>query len=288
MRRIPDGYRRFTESRARAARLYRIPDDLLERFLDLGLPHERGGSGDGLLFDRNDLNNIVLALRLSSPQHTALRAMSTALQEGQVAARLRRTVNIQARCGDPGHEGRCAFELNGLVNRSPDVSRVTVRADRNFEVEVTLAGGAARHLDTPPVWWRLMEQVAGLEYYHIPHDLNADLGFLAESGLANCRLATHFLIAKGREFGLEIRGVTGLFLSRPFSNRHYWTEIRQDDEWVAADPFFLMVLAHWGVLDARSWPPNRVPLGALWRLDLDFDDPVVTHKGGSETSYVTR
>ncbi|MDX2525304.1 transglutaminase domain-containing protein [Streptomyces europaeiscabiei] len=289
LRRIPDSYRDFSEPADRVKRFYRIPEDLLECFLQQGLPHRPGRKGGGPLFDGMDLRNIVLNLRIPSPQQKTLKSMSRALIDGESPGVIRRTVNIQGKCPDPGHDGRCEFELAAQVSRSADVTDVRTLADHHFEVDVTLRGGGARYLLLSPAHRQLVDEVTRIEFHHVPFDLHTDLAFLADSGLADCRLAAEFLAARGEELGIEVRCASGLFLSRPFSNRHFWIEFLMDDEWVPADPFFLTVLARWDLLDERDWPPNRVPMGALWPLDFDYlDEPLVTHKGGSDSSYMTR
>lgn len=289
LRRVPDGYRVFSEPANRVRRFYRIPDDLLERFVEQGLPHRPGKNGDGPVFDGMDLRNIVLHLRLPSPQQTSLKSMSRALIEGERPGVTRRTVNLQGKCPAPGHEGRCAYELAAQVSRSRHVTEIRPRADNHFEVDVVLRSSEVRYLSLSPAHRQLVEEVTRFEFHHVPFDLHTDLAFLADSGLADCRLAAEYLETRGKELGVEVRCASGLFLSRPFSNRHFWVEFLIDDEWMPADPFFLDVLARWGLLDPARWPPHRVPMGALWPLEFDYlDEPLVTHTGGCDSSYLTR
>lgn len=284
--RIPDRYRQFTEPAARAQRYYRIPAETLTLLLDLGLPH--GGDESGPTFDTNDLKSVSMALRVRSPQRNALKSMAEALIAGETPGHIERTVSLQAHCPHPGHEGLCRFALAPEVGASPDTAD-TARVDaRHFEIEVRVPGGGARFVRFTPAEAQLVAEVSELRFHRIPYVLNLDLGFLAETGLADCRLATRFLARRGRELGVEIREATGLFLSRPFSPRHYWVQLRRGDNWVTADPFFLTALARWELLDPTAWPAHRSPRGAFWQVDIYPDAPLVTHLGGSPISILTR
>jgi hypothetical protein len=269
--RIPEKYRDFTESTERALRFYRITAPLLDELLAIGLPHRSGASGR--LFDRNDLKTVSLRLRLRSPRRVALASMARALVAGGAAPRLDRTVTVQAHCPRPGHPGACTFAFAPALG--PDVElRPTGRM--RYEVDVQLPGGE-RHLRFSAAEQRLVAEVSEFEFHHLPSALNLDLGFLAESGLADCTLATHFLVTRGRRLGVEIRGATGLFLCQPFANRHFWVELRRGGRWVPADPFFITALVRWGVLDAGSWPVTRSPAGTYWRLEIGPGEPLIRH-----------
>src|SRR5216683_1748254 len=282
--RIPDRYRRFTESAQRAQRLYRITQPTLERLLDRGLPHR--SEGGQLTFDVNDLKSVSMALRTRSPHRIALASLADALAAGEAAVTVEHTVRIQAQCPDPGHEGSCAFRLAPEARRSPDTVAVRDLDPRHFEIEVRVSGGAAHVLDLTEPERQLACEAQQLRFHRIPHVLGMDLGFLAETGLADCRLATIFLAQRGAQLGVAIRGATGLFLSRPFAPRHFWIELRRDDGWVPADPFFLTALARWGLLDSVAWPASRSPRGAFWKLEIGPGAALVTHEGGSPVSII--
>lgn len=283
VRRVPDRYRRYTVSKARARAFFRIPPQALQDLLDLGLPH--GADLDGPLFDEHDMRSIVLLLRLPSPQRTALTTMADALDAGAAGTRAHHTVNIQARCPGP-HENSCEFNLVDPVRHSPDVVGIRVAGGHQFTVDLRLPTPPPTIFAFTPEQEQLVREVSAIEFFHVPFDLNSDLGFLAEARLADCRLATHFLQHRARELGIPVRQATGLFLSRPFANRHFWIEFQDQGRWLPADPFFLMVLHRWGVLDETRWPPNRSPLGAFWKLDIPLDDTLVTHRGGAAASFL--
>lgn len=285
---IPDSLRKFTESTERVRRFYRIPDEVFDKFLDLGLPH-RPGTGGEAFFDNMDLRNIVLVLGVPSPQKTALKALSRALIEGSNPEKIQRTVNVQGKCPDPGHDGSCEFKLAAAVRNNPNVTAVRERAPHHFEIDLTLTAVGVHHLDFSAAHQKLADEISRISYHHIPFSLHTDLEFLAKAQIADCRLAAYFAEHRARELGIEVRGSSGLALSRPFSNRHFWTEFKLGDKWVPIDPFYLKVLSRWGVLNEPDWPPNRALLGALWRLEFDHpDDALVTHQGGCDSSYITR
>ncbi|MFC5833564.1 transglutaminase domain-containing protein [Nonomuraea insulae] len=286
VRRIPDSYRQYSVPAAKARSFFRIPPDVLEGLLDLGLP--RGAGGNDMTFDEHDLKSIVFLLRLPSPQLIAFRAMSDALERSATGLPARRTVNIQARCPNPGHEGPCDFELSAKAKRHPDVTEIRRVDPRHFAVELLLPGRDPTYFCFTPEQEQLAREVRRMEFLYIPFDLNDDLAFLADSGLADCRLATHFLYTRGRELGVPVRRAAGLFLSKPFSNRHFWVEFKHEGQWLPADPFFLPVLQRLGMLDGSRWPQHRSPLDALWKLDADPDKPLITHRAGAPASYLTR
>ncbi|MET7396596.1 transglutaminase domain-containing protein [Dactylosporangium sp. NPDC005572] len=270
--RVPDRFRAYTEPQERATRFYRIPPELLTGLLDHGLPHAR--DGDRLLFDRRDLKNVVLRLSVRSPQHTALRSMAEALEHGSRHAVVRRTLNVTAGCPAPGHEGDCDVTLAAPVRAA--AREVTRMAGGHYQIAVEVPGGPAELLDFGPAHWQLVEAAAALEFHRVPYHVIADVGFTAETGLADCRSATRYLVHVGRRLGLDVRPAAGIHLSRPFANTHCWLELRIGGEWRTADPFFNLVLGRWGIVDGAAWPANRVPKGAFWRL-TELLEPVMHH-----------
>lgn len=166
--------------------------------------------------------------------------------------------------------------------------KVRELAPQHFETHVLLPAGRAFHFDLSTLQQRLVTEVRRFEFHHVPDELTRDLAFLADTGITDCRLATHFLYTRGRELGLDIRKAAGIFLSRPFSNLHCWIELKAAGGWHAADPFFLTALSRWGLLDPMEWPVNRSPRGAYWKLGTELE-PYVTHQGvGQFPSFLTR
>ncbi|GAA2868909.1 hypothetical protein Acy02nite_40680 [Actinoplanes cyaneus] len=276
---VPDRYRRFAIPASGALHKYRVPRDVLKHLLELGLPHT-GGAG-GPLFDREDLKTVVLMLGLPSPNRAALTVMARTLAAGG-RAEVNRTLTVQGVCPEPGHPGGCAFTL------APALFAAGARpaGTDTYEVKIRLAGGH-RLFDLTPAERRLFDEVCRFQFHHVPYELNRSLRFMADSGLADCTLATNFLVARGRELGVAIRPATGLFLAKPFATTHHWVELRREDGWWPADPFYLTALARWGVLDAAEWPPHRSPLGAYWRLDLAPGEQLITHVGALTTVPAT-
>ncbi|WP_329333165.1 hypothetical protein OG866_09075 [Streptomyces sp. NBC_00663] len=284
--RVPARYRRFSEHSDKALRFHRIPESVLERLLDGGMPHAK--SAGAIMFDVNDLKTVVLRLGIASPQHTALKAMADALKRAARQKETRCTVNILGRCVGPTHDGPCAYGLSGRVRESPYVQELRELAPQHFEATVRLPAGDPFHFDLSPAGRRLVTEVLSFEFHHIPDALTRDLTFLADAGISDCRLATHFLYTRGKELGLDIRKAAGIFLSRPFSNTHCWIEFKASGEWRPADPFFLTALSRWGILDPAEWPVHRSPEGAYWKLSTELES-YVTHQGvGQLPSFLTR
>lgn len=274
--RVPTRHRAFTTAYQRARQFYRIPGPVLDQLLDLGFPHQRGG--DGLAFDRNDLRSASLILGLRSPQRTAFLAMAGALAAAESNPAGAYAMRIEGSCPDPGHPGECDYALSAAVGRSPAVCRLAAAGAGRFALDLRVGPGGRHDLTLSGGLRRLVEEAARLQFHLIPKGLTGDLGFVAETGLADCTLAMRFLTARGAQLGVAVRGATGLCLSRPFANRHCWLELRQAGRWLPADPFFLNALAGWGLLDGTAWPPHRCPAGAYWRLEVGVDEPVVTHR----------
>jgi hypothetical protein len=276
VRLVPDRYRQLTTPYEWAERFYRLPGQALASLLELGFPYRT--EAGSTTFDDNDLKSAVLMLGLRSPQRTVLRAMANALTTAAADPVGRRAMTIQGYCPYERHDGACTFTLAPAVWRSPQVVRVEVTGARRFELELKLGAGTPRFLVLSAAQQQLFDEAARLQFHIIPRQLTADLGFLAETGLADCNLAMRFLVSRGAELGVEVRGATGLCLSQPFANRHTWLELRQPDGWSPADPFFLVTLARWGLVDGDAWPPHRSPVGAYLRLPLGVDDLVIDHR----------
>jgi hypothetical protein len=273
--RIPDRYRDFSVSAEKVARSYRIPDQLLRQLLDLGLPHR--GSAAGIRFDRNDLASVVLNLRLDSPKRAAFQMMARALTRN--GGRAARRITLQTYCGGGGHQGDCAFVLAPGVTQSEEVAAIRFSDDRHIQLELRPGGGPGGRLDFTAGQRQLVEEARRLEFHPLPFQLNQDLGFLAETSLADCRLAARFIAVRGEQLGVPVRAVTGLLLGRPVAARHFWIEFLAEGEWRPADPFLLTALARWEMLDAALWPPDLSIDGAVLRLDVGPDEPLLSDKG---------
>src|SRR4051812_26801402 len=107
LRLIPDGWRRFAVSAARATAEYRILPDVLSHVADAGLT--RVGRAGEPLFDHYDLVNLALDLRLMSPWTFGMRWWGRTLES-------RNTLDVcQVRyaftCPDRNHEGDCRVEV---------------------------------------------------------------------------------------------------------------------------------------------------------------------------------
>jgi hypothetical protein len=276
--RIPDRYRHFSVPAERVARFYRISDELLGQLLDLGLPHR--GSAASITFDRNDLKSVVLNLRLKSPPRAAFEAMARALTLND--ARAARRIRLQTFCPDPGHQGDCTFVLAPAVRDSKEIAGIRCPDDGHFELDLRPDGGCGGSLGFSASQRQLVEEVLRLWFHPLPFQLNEDLGFLAETGLADCRLAARFTAVRGEQLGVPVRAATGLLLGRPVAARHFWVEFHADGEWRSADPFLLTALARWKILDAAQWPPDRSLAGSVWRLDLGPDEPLLTDSGAAD------
>jgi hypothetical protein len=274
---VPDSERTFDQSLTAATELHRVPPGLLAELLDLGLPHR--GRGDDRRFDDADLGNVGLELGLPCPRRLAMRWWSKSLGRMRQGTRSRFAIDMTAACPEPGHPGGCSFELHPLFRSAvlPGTLRTARTGRFAFDIELDCLDGRFGEPFTV-----LIERARRFRFHLLPRPdgVTTDLGFLAETGLADCRLATRYLAGLGRDWGLPVRGCVGFFVAPPYAQEHAWLEFRMDGRWWPADPFLLDTLARWGIADPRVWPPDRSPSGLLWRLS---NQPIlgVAHRGAA-------
>jgi hypothetical protein len=259
LRRISDRHRQFVADPGVFVR-QRIGDRLLARLIDHGLPHR--GTGQRRRFDPLDAQNLGLLLGLPSPRRISMRWWRKALHTGEAHAAQVFTIEIRstedAGEAEDGHRyalnpALVATAVAGSVSRDADAFVLRARVHR--------ARGRAG-----PAATALADEVARLQFHLLPRALRTDLAFLARTGLADCHLATLYLVTRATELGLPLRKAEGLFVVYPYATRHCWPEYQAGDEWIAFDPFMLNALARWNVIDPREWPPTRSTQSALWRL----------------------
>lgn len=269
LRRVPDRHREFAQDAQRAAREHQIDAALLERLTALGLPS--AGSASGRFYDRLDLTNAALALRLPSARALAMRSWAGSLNSSD--AEVAFEIEIEARCPSPGHAGPCSFErsetLHAMQGYTPGPG--------------THDGVLRRRIERParqcqPELRELASLARPLQYHLLPLALRTDLGFLAETGLADCGLAALYLTREALARGMTARSAFGFFLARPYSMEHTWTEVRSGGAWVAIDPHLVNLLTDWAFLDASRWPLHRSIDGCVLRI-ADADPDLITHYG---------
>lgn len=267
--RVPTAYRKFSVPQSALADLYGISGGLLTELLDLGLPSRRGQ------FDRLDLDNVGLALRLPCARNKAMRWWSRSLTQSR-ARPLAQTLRIQARCPLPGHPGECDFALADELTDSLAAEEEPGPLTAWFTVRVSLT--AATWTFGAP-FSDLFRRVLPLEFHLLPWPLANDLDFLAETGLAECRLATAFLVREAGGLGLPVRSARGIFVANPYPVEHSWIECRVDDgRWLAADPFLLNAFRKWGIVDGQEWAIDASLQSVLWRTGAP-EGGLVTHRG---------
>jgi Transglutaminase-like superfamily len=266
-RRVPTRYREFRRTREDAAWQHKIDEPTLQLLLDLGFPAYR--SGAGVLFDDLDLANASLELRLPSARMLAMRGWRGALTALD-ASPARYTLTVRPRCPDPAHGPDCRLTVSsGLRQAAHDEGRVD---GSDFHVERSVLG-------RPPLLTgahrAAIEQMRPLDFYLLPWGLRDDLGFVRETGMADCVLAARLLLEDARSSGIRTRFSQGVFLASPFSIVHCWTEFEVDGSWLPVDPHLLRTLSRLDLLDSRSWPPYRCLGDAAWRVH-DDDLPFAT------------
>jgi hypothetical protein len=262
---IPDQYRLYTESLGDAGQVHQISEELLEQLLDLGLPCRADPSG--YRFDRKDLENVGLALRLPSPRYLAMQWWSRSLEVDVPAQRRKFSLRMSPKCPNPGHSGPCTFAVSSHVAAAAvPGSLVTTRAGKSTvqAVDVSIDN---RAMTFDGVYSDLFDRLDALTFHIIPAAMPTETAFARETGLADCQIAARLLVEEAAEVGLRARPASGFFMAYPFPMRHVWVEFWLSDSWWPADPFLLRWLDKWGIVDGERWPVYRSPAGLLWRLD---------------------
>ncbi|MDW5324831.1 transglutaminase domain-containing protein [Plantactinospora sp. KLBMP9567] len=279
LRRVPDTARMFSESAAEARRLHRVDQSLQARLLDLGMPH-RGPAADPH-FDSLDLANVGLGLGLRCPRWLAMRWWSKSLTQVVPGQRLDYRMELSASCPSPGHAGACRFEVHPRLRAAMRAGTCRETGPGRYAFEVRLDSG--RHLFGGS-FTELIDQIRPVQFHLLPYPLNTDLGFLRDSGLADCRLAANYLHRLGGSLGLPVRSTAGYFVAPPYATVHVWLEFQVDGDWLPADPFLLNALNRWGIVDPGQWPPHRSPQGLLWSVHDEFIE-LLRHNGQDVLLY---
>ncbi|MDH6145154.1 MULTISPECIES: transglutaminase domain-containing protein [Kitasatospora] len=280
VRQVPDRYREFRQDGHRAAGEHGISPALLGELGDVGLP---SSSRDGVrYYDKIDLANVSLALRLPNARTLAMRGWANSLRAASTASAGSFEVEVRAHCPEPGHPGECAY-----------VRSEALRSLAGYTPGATATTGRLHHrVARPSTDGRLPEALAGLvrplSFHLLPEPLRADLGFLAETNLADCDLAALYLAREAGRLGLAARYSYGFFLAAPYSIVHAWTEVLDGGEWHAFDPHLLNLLGDWSLLDPQEWPPHRSIRSCMARVS-DHHVWLTTHHGAcAPMSLATR
>ncbi|MDW6059287.1 hypothetical protein SAZ11_16280 [Streptomyces sp. FXJ1.4098] len=118
----------------------------------------------------------------------------------------------------------------------------------------------------------VLPEAARLEYYLVPDELRDDVGFVRETRLADCRAGTTYLARVAEDAGAAVRPAGGLLLAGAFPLPHAWLEVRRGDRWLPADPYYLISMAGYGLLDGERWPPHRSVAGTVWKICGPYAD----------------
>ncbi|MFD7621184.1 hypothetical protein [Streptomyces sp. NPDC059802] len=282
---VPDSFRRLDVTGADTQRIYGIDPDLLENLLDLGLSHN--GTGETVRFDRLDLENIGVALRLPSKHWLSARMWARYLEKPHAERESFCKLCVSWRCPEPGHDGDCLFFAGPqLLTKCGDAAR-DISGARSLEIDAELEDEKCAFGDS---FQAVADAAQELTFHRIPNNLVNDYRFVTETLLADCRSATRHLIKVAVSAGLEMRPASGFFVGFPFPAAHTWLELRHEERWVAADPFFLTTLQRWGLVNKEKWPITSSPQRVLWRWETSdsMPPPLILHgeNGRAVTSLI--
>lgn len=281
--RVPIALRDFVVSMERAVREFGVPEHTLSLAVDLGLPHS--GTHDPE-FDRRDLRNLLLALATPSPQIDVIASVAEALIHGEgEAGPLDRQVDLFLRC-TKDHDGDC--DLQALPDVSSERTVIERMNARRFTASFSLRSGPREHLILTEEQRVAFDEVANVQFFHLPFALTNDLGFFSETGLADCRLALKALLTVARRDGAKIRPLAGLLVAPPAALTHSWIEVESDGKWREADPFYIRSLVGWGLLPADEWPDDRIPKGVHWGLGSAHTPLAVDHTTPQDAILIAR
>ncbi|KAK1182794.1 hypothetical protein B7755_034475 [Streptomyces sp. NBS 14/10] len=267
--RVPDRFRRFEVGAETAARVHRIDGALLDEALDLGLAYE--GSGADRRFDDFDLKNLGLGLRIPSPAWLQVRLSAQPFNAEAVVTTTYRT-RFQGRVGgavlEPSSQLASGVVDGTLRRMGPDVFEADLHVSAGENAPDADKGAADCARELGPV----LPEAARLEYYLVPDELRDDVGFVRETRLADCRAGTTYLAHVAAEAGAAVRPASGLLLAGAFPLPHAWLEVRRGDRWLPADPYYLISMAGYGLLDGERWPPHRSVAGTVWKICGPYTD----------------
>jgi hypothetical protein len=257
--RVPTKYREFSTSLDQARMLYSIQGNLLDMLLDLGLPNS--GSSADRKFSGLDLENIGNALGLHYPGWRQLCMLAITFGQLRSPTPIGYQVRAVSKCPEPAHDGSC------------DVAPSRAVVDSGARVLECDSTGVTAEIHLPRIRQSLnsaidplVEIAAGLEFHFVPAELRTDVGFAMETGLADCGLGTAVLLANGALTNHPLRRASGLIMSVPFMMKHSWLEIGVAGGWISIDPFFLISLARWRIIDSEAWPPGSPTGHVYWTL----------------------
>lgn len=282
VRLVPDQHRVFDQDISMVLKVFGIRAPILSALLDLGFPHR--SSGGQQYFDELDLANTSLALHLPSPRYLAMRRWPDVLRAVAENRAVRYDLEIVAECDSAAPAHQCDFRLPA------EVQALGARADstaRKFILSREV-GTSGRPGEAPPQLQRIFGEVSGFHFHILPKALYGDLSFVAATSLADCELATRYLVGRAIEEGWEARRSFGLLLSSPYSLEHYWPEVRLDGVWTAFDPHLINSLVRWEVLAAAQVSNAQVLNSVFFRVADDWI-PLVEDAGRpARVSLLTR
>lgn len=273
---VPDRYRDFYLTLEHVTEHYEIQGPLLEQLLDLGMPHR--GAGANRMFNGVDLENIGNALGLPTLGWRTMRMLAITFGGIKNPDQAVFRVRSASKCPHPKHESGCDVRPSTLLAAAGGYGIECDPSGVTAQVHLAVYNGPAiGHLIAPLV------QLAGdLTFHYLPAELASDIGFAAETGLADCRLASHLLAANSAIIDLPVRIARGLIMGVPFLLAHEWVEVKVGRKWVSIDPFFLDALARWRIIDSQSWPSDK-PVGEVYwpfhETDSVSDISLVTDHG---------
>jgi hypothetical protein len=279
--RVPDRMRDLEFSLDWAWQRLRVPSDVLLQMVDSGMAHRMHGGE--LLVDWLDILNCAMQLDLGPYALAVRRSWPAALERADQGGRPRYEMRYRVKCEHPDEpHDACRYEF--LLPGGERVTRTGEQPRGRAEVVIEvspdtqwpeLPAGAREAIDT----------TAGLEFMLLPEEIRRDLGFLRETGLADCAGVALLLCEQMAAREVPVRDTYGYVVVPPYAVEHFWAEVGVGERWVPVDPVLIQAMVRWKILDGSRWHPYRSLGPIVARVGPDRL-PAVLHNGAATAAML--
>lgn len=297
---LPVPFARYAVTPAEAATMLRVPETLVARLVDAGLP-----AADGRV-DAHDVFNLALELGWSGSMPVigfrgALRWLQSPVGEllaprvWECAFGLPDTEAGPVAVARPFPEaygGRWVDDPSSEPAGDGPAGRVVLGPGRSIRGRALLSG-AHRPVRDPVVRTLVTDVLdSGLRWGKLPFAFQLRADEMAALGYGTCVSVSATLVAQLRARGYTARSRRGTLVA-PVATAHTWVEIAGDDGWTVVDPVLVLLRRRLDALDppgADAPDPAVLADGLLVDRVLPFavdgDEPLATDPAGRPVELV--